>query len=82
LWPRRYVHRRVDRTTGRDGPLVDAHARFRFFQPRFNMSEMPPGLPKHPIGTFAFVGAYAVVFIVLWFSIYVFVYQARGVVTP
>jgi hypothetical protein len=23
------------------------------------MSDMPPGLPKHPIGTFAFVGAYA-----------------------
>ena len=46
------------------------------------MSEMPPDLPKHPIGTFAFVGAYAVVFITLWFAIYVFVYQARGVVTP
>ena len=31
------------------------------------MSEMPPGLPKHPVGTFAFVGAYAVIFILLWF---------------
>jgi hypothetical protein len=46
------------------------------------MSEMPPGLPKHPIGTFAFVGAYAVVFLCLWFAIYFFVFRARGVVTP
>ena len=46
------------------------------------MSEMPPGLPKHPVGTFAFVGAYAVIFIALWLAIYFFVYQARGVVTP
>ena len=51
-------------------------------QPEGFMSEMPPGLPRHPIGTFAFVGAYAVVFIVLWFAIYFFVYRARGVVTP
>jgi ABC-type transporter Mla subunit MlaD len=46
------------------------------------MSEMPPGLPKHPVGTFAFVGAYAVVLIALWLVIYFFVYRARGVVTP
>ncbi len=46
------------------------------------MSDMPPGLPKHPIGTFAFVGTYAVVFIILWFAIYFFIYRARGVVTP
>jgi hypothetical protein len=46
------------------------------------MSEMPPGLPKHPIGTFAFIGAYGVVFITLWFVIYFFLYRARGVVTP
>jgi hypothetical protein len=46
------------------------------------MSEMPPGLPKHPIGTFAFVGAYAVVVVALWFAIYIFIYQARGAVTP
>ena len=46
------------------------------------MSEMPPGLPKISVGTFAFVGAYAVIFIALWLAIYFFVYQARGVVTP
>jgi len=46
------------------------------------MSDMPPGLPKHPIGTFAFVGAYALIVIVLWFAIYHFVYMARGPVTP
>ena len=41
------------------------------------MSEMPEGLPKHPIGTFAFVGAYAVVFVVAWFAIYFLIYMAR-----
>ena len=46
------------------------------------MSEMPPGLPKHPIGTFAFVGAYAIVFVALWFAIYRFIFLARHVVTP
>lgn len=46
------------------------------------MSEMPPNLPKHPIGTFAFVGAYAVIFVVLWFAIYLFIFMARQPVTP
>jgi hypothetical protein len=46
------------------------------------MSEMPPGLPKHPIGTFAFVGAYLVIFAVLWFAIYYFIFLARSPVTP
>ena len=46
------------------------------------MSEMPPGLPRHPIGTFAFVGAYAVGFVVLWFAIYLLIYMARQPVTP
>ena len=46
------------------------------------MSEMPPGLPRHPIGTFAFVGAYAVLFVVLWFAIYFAIYLARQPVTP
>ncbi len=45
------------------------------------MSEMPEGLPKHPIGTFAFVGAYAIVFVVLWFAIYKLIFLARGGVT-
>jgi hypothetical protein len=46
------------------------------------MSDMPPGLPKHPIGTFAFVGAYAILFVCGWFAIYLFIYLARQPVTP
>ena len=46
------------------------------------MSEIPPGLPKHPIGTFALVGAYAIAFVLLWFAFYVFVFLARQPVTP
>lgn len=46
------------------------------------VSEMPPDLPKHPIGTFAFVGAYAVIFVILWFAIYLFIFLAREPVTP
>jgi hypothetical protein len=46
------------------------------------MSEMPPGLPRHPVGTFAFVGAYAVAFVILWFAIYLLIYMARQPVTP
>jgi hypothetical protein len=30
--------------------------------------ELPADFPKHPIGTFAFVGAYAVVFVLLWYA--------------
>ncbi|MGE0355051.1 MAG: hypothetical protein AB7Q69_17700 [Gemmatimonadales bacterium] len=43
---------------------------------------MPPGLPKHPYGTFAFVGAYAVLFVAAWFAIYYLIYLARQPVTP
>lgn len=46
------------------------------------MSEMPPGLPKHPVGTFALLAAYAVVFVALWYAIYYFVFLARQPVTP
>ena len=46
------------------------------------MSEMPPGLPEHPIGTFAFVGAYAVLFVIGWFAIYILIYLARQPVMP
>lgn len=45
------------------------------------MSEMPDGLPKHPIGTFAFVGAYALLFVVGWFAIYIGLYLSRHPVT-
>ena len=50
--------------------------------PEQRMSEMPQGLPRHPIGTFAFVGLYAIVFVIGWFSIYTFIYLARHPVTP
>jgi hypothetical protein len=43
---------------------------------------LPPGLPKHPIGTFAFIGAYGVLFVLAWFAIYRFIFMARGPVTP
>jgi hypothetical protein len=46
------------------------------------MSEMPPGLPKHPIGTLAFLGIYAVGFVVLWYAIYYLVFLARQPITP
>ena len=46
------------------------------------MSDMPPGLPEHPIGTFAFVGAYAVIFVIGWFAIYIYIYLARQPVLP
>ena len=46
------------------------------------MSEMPEGLPKHPIGTLAFVGAYAILFVAAWFAIYFFIYLGRQPVTP
>lgn len=46
------------------------------------MSDMPPGLPKHPIGTFAFVGAYAVLTVAAWYAIYLFLYLGRNPVTP
>jgi hypothetical protein len=46
------------------------------------MSEMPPGLPKHPIGTFAFVATYIILFVIGWFAIYLFIFLARQPVTP
>ena len=46
------------------------------------MPELPPGVPKHPIGTFAFVGAYLVIFVLLWLAIYLFIFVARQPVTP
>ncbi len=46
------------------------------------MPDQPPELPEHPIGTFAFVGLYAVLFVLGWLAIYVFIYLARQPVTP
>jgi hypothetical protein len=42
----------------------------------------PAELPEHPVGTFAFVGAYAVLFVIAWFAIYVLIFLARRPVTP
>jgi hypothetical protein len=42
---------------------------------------MPEGLPKHPVGTFAFVGAYLILFILGWVAVYTYLYLGRGAVT-
>jgi hypothetical protein len=44
---------------------------------------IPPQDPgEHPRGTLALVGLYGVAFALAWFAAYVFVYLARGPVTP
>ena len=53
-----------------------------YINQELSVREPPLDLPKHPIGTFAFVGAYAVVFVLLWYAIYVFIFLARHPVTP
>ena len=62
--------------------IVTGFVQRRFSPNGVTMSDMPPGLPKHPIGTFAFVGAYAVLFVLAWFAIYIFIFLARQPVTP
>jgi hypothetical protein len=42
---------------------------------------MPPGLPKHPYGTVAFMVGYAVLFMLGWYAVYIFIYLARQPVT-
>jgi hypothetical protein len=46
------------------------------------MSKLPPDFPKHPKGTFAFVGAYLLISVVAWYAIYIFIFLARQPVTP
>ena len=46
------------------------------------MSKLPPGLPKHPVGTFAFMGTYVVLFVILWYALYRFIFLARHPITP
>ena len=46
------------------------------------MSDVSSDLPRHPVGTFAFVGAYLVLFVLAWFGIYIFIFLARQPVTP
>jgi hypothetical protein len=36
---------------------------------------------EHPRGTLALVSLYAVLFVVGWFAVYIFIYLARGAVT-
>jgi hypothetical protein len=40
--------------------------------------EPPNGLPKHPIGTFAFLLGYVVLFVLGWMAIYSWIYLHRG----
>ena len=65
-----------------DSAAVAAARRSPHPRREVRLSEMPEGLPEHPIGTFAFVGTYAVVFVILWFTIYRFVFLARHPLTP
>ena len=45
------------------------------------MSESPGHLPKHPIGTFAFLLTYIILFVAGWMAIYTWLYLARGAVS-
>ena len=46
------------------------------------MTEFEGVASRHPIGTLAIVGVYGLVFAVGWFLVYVYIYLARGAVTP
>ncbi len=46
------------------------------------MPELPSEPPKHPIGTFAFLVIYAVLFVAGWYGIYLFIFLSRQAVTP
>lgn len=37
---------------------------------------------RHPRGTLALIGLYGVLFAAGWLAVYVFIYLARGAVTP
>jgi hypothetical protein len=39
-------------------------------------------IPSHPVGTLVIVGLYGALFLVGWLAIYLWVYIARGSVTP
>ena len=45
------------------------------------MSKPPDQLPHHPIGTFAFLGLYLVLFIIGWLAVYFYLYLGRGPVS-
>jgi hypothetical protein len=46
------------------------------------MTDLDPDVHRHPVGTLAIVGLYGVLFAVGWLLVYVYVYLARGPVTP
>jgi hypothetical protein len=46
------------------------------------MSESPPQIGQHPIGTLAIVAAYGLLFALGWLLVYAYVYLSRGPVTP
>jgi hypothetical protein len=45
------------------------------------MAEHPPELGKHPRGTLAVVGLFAVIFVLGWLAFFFLVYVPRGVVS-
>jgi hypothetical protein len=49
---------------------------------RVTMSKPEPEVHKHPVGTLAIVGIYGALFAVGWLLVYVYIYLARGPVTP
>jgi hypothetical protein len=46
------------------------------------MGNLAPEAHQHPVGTLAIVGIYGGLFAVGWVLVYVYVYLARGPVTP
>jgi hypothetical protein len=46
------------------------------------MPERDRELPQHPIGTLVIVGLYGLAFVLGWLAVYVYVFVARGRVTP
>ena len=45
------------------------------------MTEHPPELGNHPVGTLAIVGIFGVLFVLGWLAFFFFVYVPRGAVT-
>jgi len=45
------------------------------------MPEAPGELPKHPVGTFAFLLIYVILFVAGWLAVYTWLYLSRGPVT-
>jgi hypothetical protein len=46
------------------------------------MTDPDSEVHRHPVGTLAIVGVYGFLFAIGWLLVYVYVYLARGPVTP